>query len=83
MVAEREENWLNQIMTGVGIPIGSSLRISADARFDARPLDWQDLGSAVQWTHPSGCLTLGAGGRWGRDRPYPDIVLTVDARVVP
>jgi hypothetical protein len=59
----------------------STVRIAGALYGDAATGEWLSRTVQVRWTHPTGCVTLGANARFDVDRAVPDFGLVVD--VVP
>ncbi len=51
------------------------LRISAGVRTDLANTDWMSRWGGLRYTHPSGCLAVGAVARFDSDRRLPDVHL--------
>lgn len=56
----------------------STLRVGGGAAYDLQASAFQSRWASLRYTHPTGCIALGATGRFDADRALPEVAFTAE-----
>jgi hypothetical protein len=70
---------LHQARGGLGVQLGDAVSLDGVLTWDLDGMAPVTRELGASWTHPTGCLTIGATAALSADRPLPDVRLEVSA----
>jgi hypothetical protein len=73
----RDDREVHQARASAGVRAGP-IDLTGGLAYDLPARQWVSRVAGVRWTHPTGCMGIGATARFEVDRALPEVALRFD-----